>query len=187
MTGSAGAAGSTAGSGGAAGAGTSDGGAGASGRGGSAGGSAGARPDGSIGNGGANPVEAGPPDAGTEGTIRCGNTTCEVATQFCCIPATNNLPRCVANSTPNLCAANADTVRCDDPTDCPNANQVCCAQVQIGVGGALSMCRTQAGCNGQGQTEELCEPGDPNVCLGGGTNSCRADNQSIIAGYAFCH
>jgi hypothetical protein len=175
----AGAAGGTTGSGSG---GSSGGSAGTAGSGGKAG-AGGARPD--AGNGGTT-VDAGPPDTGRPDTIRCGNTACAPDTHFCCIPQAGQA-RCVLNTAPNNCPIDADTLRCDDRSDC-EATQVCCAQLGF-TGGSTATCRSAATCNNgpAGRTEILCNPETPNTCTGGGTNSCRVDNQTIIPGYPSCH
>lgn len=179
QSGTAGSGGANAGTGGVSGAGGSGGAAGSA-------GTAGAKSDGGLGGAAGGPVDAGPPDTGSQAVIRCGSTSCPVATHFCCIP-TNEIARCVALTATNLCPDTADRIRCDDRSDCPSANQVCCAEAGFAVMGASVMCRTQAACDSLNQTQELCEPGEAGQCQGGGTNACRIDNQSFIAGYAFCH
>jgi len=126
-------------------------------------------------------------DAGILHPIRCGNTECSAPNQFCCIPTGNAAPRCVSNLSSINCGIAADEVHCDDRTDCQVAGQVCCAQPGIGGNGATAMCRPSGTCNGMGQTELLCDPEANEPCPNGGSNACRTDNQTLIAGYPSCH
>jgi hypothetical protein len=122
--------------------------------------------------------------------IACGATFCTAMSEFCCIPTPGNgTPRCVTLSTINTCPDSAAKVRCDDHTDCPLGNQVCCAETGLIGSGATATCRLPANCTGPGRNLEiLCNPDDPASCgPGAGTNTCRTDNQTIIDGYPSCH
>src|SRR5205823_7134928 len=81
---------------------------------------------GTGGSGGVTGVDAGT-DSGHPLNLHCGNTLCSAPTEFCCIPE-GAAARCVAATSVGNCPDSAAKVRCDDPTDCPIAGQVCCAQ-----------------------------------------------------------
>jgi hypothetical protein len=131
-------------------------------------------------------------DAGRDGgpmhPIRCGNDFCSAPAQFCCIPEGNAAPRCVV--TGGQCPDTADRVSCDDRTDCPDAAQICCA-ADIPNGSSVASCRLPVNCTnqGQGNQQQLCDPLQPMTCLGGigMFNPCRADNNSVIPDYPYCH
>jgi hypothetical protein len=184
-----GAAGSTGGSaiggrGGAAGSGGRAGSAGSAGDGNGGRGTGGAR-DGGM--GGAR-VDAGPPDAGAMRTIHCGTTTCTAPGQFCCIDD-GAAPRCVATGA-GVCPNRAERVRCDDRSDCSVSQQICCASDPPGNGTngtPFAVCELPANCAGPGVMQRLCDPSVAATCVGSGGGACRADNQSVIAGYPYCH
>jgi len=120
------------------------------------------------------------PDAGSNPRIRCGNTSCNGDTHFCCL---DNTPSCVANGTDG-CRASTDQLHCDDATDC-GPNQHCCAlDGQNGNGGdavcrvdcvrAVTGRRVQILC----RDETQCPVFDPN---------CSENSQSVFPGYSYCH
>jgi hypothetical protein len=131
------------------------------------------------GNGGATP------DAGTLHPIHCGNTTCAAGQQFCCIPP-GETPRCVAVGS-TACPDSADRLVCDDRTDCPNFGEVCCA-ADASNGSSAATCTAPINCTpAMRKGEQLCDPTLPMQCLNMAMNACRADNNSTIPTYPYCH
>jgi hypothetical protein len=124
-------------------------------------------------------------DAGIPHPIKCGTGFCAAGQQFCCIPSGNEPPRCVSTGNAGACPDGSDRAYCDDRTDCAQ-NEVCCAGDVNGDG--MAMCSTVTQCNGIGRmTQQLCDPLLPMQCLSVMMNACRADGNSIIMGYAYCH
>jgi hypothetical protein len=122
-------------------------------------------------------------DASFTRRIRCGNLTCSAPDQYCCIPD-GSLPRCVS-TVGGTCAANGDKIHCDDRTDCPDPNQICCA-ADIANGSSVADCSTLAACNGP-KAQILCDPQDVASCTGSATNGrCSAMGSSTIGGYPHC-
>ena len=173
--------------GGAAGTGTAGGGNGGS-------GTAGSTVDGGGGSGtagsGGRTVDAGRPDAPALHPILCGTTTCEAPTQFCCIPNNNNAPSfCAVVGSIGQCPNNADSVFCDDRTDCPTLGEICCA-ADIANGSSNATCVAPGQCvNVQNKSQQLCDPRAPMTCLApaGLGSVCALDNNATIPGYAYCH
>jgi hypothetical protein len=77
-------------------------------------------------------------DGSTPGVIDCGNTTCNVATQDCCV--TFSGATCIAKGT----QCQGARASCDGPEDCPNAGQICCG-ISYGPNRGLSC--TNGSCN----------------------------------------
>jgi len=130
------------------------------------------------------PPHAGPADANPgndgPGRIRCGTTTCTAVQQFCCVRGTR------ATCEPAVggnCPTNGDRLYCDDRTDCL-ANQICCA-ADLPSTSSLADCRLAAVCNGP-KAQHLCDPQLPLSCAGM-NGVCRADQDSTIDGYPYCH
>jgi hypothetical protein len=105
--------------------------------------------DATRGDGGDAGGDAGGTDAGA--TFACGNLSCTVATQTCCVPAGGNV------QTMTTCAGAAGcpigtgaSLRCVATADCP-ANGVCCLSQAMG---AASACRVQC----MGGQRQLCDP-----------------------------
>jgi hypothetical protein len=145
------------------------------------GGSAGSDDAGGGGSGGGGTADAG---GGSERRIRCGKTTCSALDQFCCL-RDGHEPRCEPIVGGN-CAAGGDRVYCDDRGDCAFSSQICCA-ADLPSTNSLADCRLPGACNGA-KAQRLCDPSDPSSCAGFGmTGVCKADGQSTIDGYAYCH
>jgi hypothetical protein len=143
------------------------------------------RPDGGGGAGGT--LDAGADDARADAAntrrIRCGNLTCSAPDQYCCIPD-GSLPRCVS-TVGGTCAANGNKIHCDDRTDCPGPNEICCA-ADIANGSSVADCRPLATCNGP-KAQLLCDPQDGASCAGSPTNGrCTTMGSSTISGYPHC-
>jgi len=120
-------------------------------------------------------------DAGGKG-IRCGTTTCDPATQFCCLTSGN--VRCLA-STATGCTASTDRLHCDDTADC-TAGQVCCATEGSSGNGADAVCIVAtAGCGSPKQM--LCDPTVTAPCLNLANLVCSANGSGILQEYAYCH
>jgi hypothetical protein len=119
-----------------------------------------------------------PADAGIASpvnTVACGNATCVVGQQACCVTAGSST--CIPFS--GLCPAGAAR-RCDGPEDCDNG-RICCARpdpmggyrsvcnraMECAQLGGAAMCRTAADCPGPNRA---CAP----VMLAGSVlNVCR--------------
>jgi len=131
--------------------------------------------------------DAGPADAreeaGAPRHIGCGTTTCAAPDQFCCLQD-GRMPRCEP-TVGGVCVVNADRVYCDDRNDCSLQNQICCA-MDLPSTSSLADCRMANACNGP-KAQHLCDPQNPMSCIGSGNGACRADGQSTIPGYAYCH
>jgi hypothetical protein len=96
------------------------------------------------------------PDTGaTPGVVPCGNTTCEAATQQCCVNPQAGTATCIGAN--DQCQGLA--MSCDGPEDCSGGTPVCCATV--GGQNRDVSCTAAADCSGR----ELCRvDGD---CRGG--------------------
>ena len=127
-------------------------------------------------------------------SVRCGNTTCDPATNVCCrIPGgTTDVFACLSAI---ACGAvvGALAIPCDDAVDCagssptngtPGAgNEVCCATLNAQTGRAESIaCMPAQSCTSTLQTN-LCGPNAPDACPNGGT--CKI-SQTTIPGYDIC-
>jgi hypothetical protein len=143
------------------------------------GGSAGGDDAGGGGSSGGGSADAG---GGAERSIRCGKTTCQALDQFCCL-RDGHEPRCEPLVGGN-CAAGGDRVYCDDRGDCAFSSQICCA-ADLASTNSLADCRLPGACNGP-KAQRLCDPRDPSSCAGM-NGVCKADGQSTIDGYAYCH
>jgi hypothetical protein len=170
---------------GTAGSGTAAGGSAGMGQGGA--GMAGSAMAGMGGSAGAMAVDAGTdvepvPDAGPRPKIRCGATSCDSETEFCCL---DDSPNCVARNNSDSCNANRDRLRCDDASDCP-PNLHCCA-MDGGMGNpAESLCKLDCVRTTLGRsTQILCDPKESQCPDFDPT--CSANQNSVFAGYPYCH
>jgi hypothetical protein len=129
------------------------------------------------------PDAAADADAGVA-VVVCGNESCTVGAEQCCVA---NNQTCVAlNAGGGVCPNNAPRLRCDDGNDCPG-QQVCCAS-PMGVAGAntfVARC-TQLGNCPAGNSQILCDPGDPNACPRAGT-MCSVAPLAIFPNRPFCN
>jgi hypothetical protein len=101
---------------------------------------------------GGSDVDAGPDDAGSSaGTIECMGSTCEAATEECCI--TGGAGGAMAMCIPAGDTCTGGTATCDGPEDC-GGGEVCCA-TREGLGGVSAACTTDA-CGGGFTSFELC-------------------------------
>jgi hypothetical protein len=120
-------------------------------------------------------------DAG-RGGIRCGSTTCDPATTFCCLTSGNI--RCLALNAMG-CSASTDRLHCDDAADCPTG-QICCASQGMNGNGADALCSlTTLGCGAPRQI--LCDPTVTAPCLNLAGLVCSANGSGLIDEYAYCH
>jgi hypothetical protein len=90
--------------------------------------------------------------------IECDQRTCDSATQHCCVDSTG--PHCIDA----LAACSGLTIRCDDPSDCPQGKS-CCLEVRSGQVVAVE-CEDATSCLSKGH-DLLCSPSDPGACNGG--------------------
>ncbi len=103
------------------------------------------------------------------GKVTCGNTSCDLTKQFCCIDdagtkqTCDNYPPDTGPPPPNGC--NGTKVDCDEAADCPSG-QVCCGFVGAG-GGFATSCR-QGGC---GTGIQMCR--STNECASCVVQTCR--------------
>jgi hypothetical protein len=107
---------------------------------------------------GADARDAGPTDPGQ---VRCGATSCTVASQSCCVQFDGGTS-CSAGAS---CGGAIGNFRCDEAADCTTPGQVCCGT--IGIAGATAECVAAAGCQG-GTQRVLCK--GPGECPG--TQQC---------------
>jgi hypothetical protein len=95
----------------------------------------------------------------TPGRISCNTTTCDLATEVCCLNDRRGLGSCIPKGEENQCREGDVRARCDENADCAG-KQVCCPYW---------------GCSGGCPPEQICQdaPCDygPEVCRPGGT--CR--------------
>jgi hypothetical protein len=147
---------------------------------------------GGTGGTGGTTVDSGAPDARRDaaadtrdagkGGIRCGATTCDPASQFCCLSSSNT--RCLAASSTS-CSSSTDRLHCDDTADCP-VGQVCCASEGSSSNGAAAVCiLTTLGCGSPKQM--LCDPAVVAPCLGITNLVCSPNGSGIFQEYAYCH
>ena len=121
-------------------------------------------------------------DAGGKGGIRCGTTTCDSATQFCCLASGNT--RCLAAAS-TACTASTDRLHCDDTADCATG-QVCCASEGSSGNGADAVCiLATLGCGSP--KNMLCDPATTAPCLNIMNLVCSANGSGILQDYAYCH
>jgi hypothetical protein len=183
-----GAGGATTGGGGAAGKGGSGTGQGGNATGGASGsgGSAGMATAG-MGGGGTPVVDAGVDapmtvDAGPKLRIRCGTTSCDPTTHFCCLDE----PRVCLPIGSDACPRNRDRLHCDDESDC-DANQHCCVVDNNNGNPNDAVCRDNCPSLVGGRPAQiLCDPTVEGQC----PNSdpfCSLIPGAILATYAFCH
>ncbi|HMI89463.1 MAG TPA: hypothetical protein VK550_35555 [Polyangiaceae bacterium] len=147
---------------------------------------------GGTGGSGGTVVDSGAPDArrdantdardAARGGIRCGATTCDPATSFCCL-ASGNI-RCLTTGS-TQCPSSTDRLHCDDTADCPTG-QICCAAEGASGNGADAVCAlTTLGCGAPKQM--LCDPAVTAPCLNFANLVCSANGSAIIGEYAYCH
>jgi hypothetical protein len=108
-----------------------------------------ATPDGSATGG---PLPSAP------GQVECGDSSCDLATSFCCVLDPADL-KCVANE--GACDGNRG--RCDESADCTNG-QMCCSTFSAGKFATVcdtscmltQSCRTDAECGGKKCVKQRC-------------------------------
>jgi hypothetical protein len=118
-----------------------------------------------------------PPSSSNPGKLTCGATECDLATAdtYCCLRAVGDAGCETAN---NACNGGAK-LNCDEPADCPNANEnVCCMRAGGAGGGAVAssqcadacnngfvLCKTAADCGDAGAcNEKTCFGAKVSVC-----------------------
>jgi hypothetical protein len=93
-------------------------------------------------------------DAAPAPRIACGNTTCDSATQVCCVAAAGGAQTCIAKGT----ACSGGQLTCSSPSSC-SAGEKCCLSTLAGLvsgstckvecaAGEQTMCATRADCGG---------------------------------------
>ncbi|HEY3352429.1 MAG TPA: hypothetical protein VGQ83_04205 [Polyangia bacterium] len=97
----------------------------------------------------------------TPGVIPCGSTTCDVATQECCIGPGGGT--CIARGA----QCQGLPASCDGPEDCAGGTPVCCAQLMGGGRGV--QCTAANDCNGQRLCRVDGDCGANARCCAGGT------------------
>jgi hypothetical protein len=113
---------------------------------------------------------------GSAGSVECGNSSCSIATHFCCV--NQSTANCV--TTGSNCPQATD-VFCDGPEDCPMADQVCCGQLGGGNFYSSIQCRNQNECTlGQGRVV-VCGS-SPGSC----PNNTTCQPSSILPAYDVC-
>jgi len=124
-------------------------------------------------------------DGGTQanpdpGKVTCGNTTCNVPEQFCCIHPDASIQTCDDAGPgvgPGTCG-NGSQIYCDESADCPDAGvndpQVCCVQLTVRPprGGMTynNNCRAALSCGGRTnrvacKNDEECASTDAGRCV----------------------
>jgi hypothetical protein len=176
----------------------------------SAGDDGGAAPDASVGDdapiGPPQPVDAGgsPPDTGTgvpvdagaaqdSGTvatdsgppavISCGNTTCPLPAEFCCVTFDQSGQQEACASDPGSCTGQGGSaVECTSSSQCP-AGQICCGTKPNS--NSYSDVSCQAAPCGSGSVEQIqfCDPQGPNDCP---PDAPQCQQSTILNGFFIC-
>jgi hypothetical protein len=137
-------------------------------------------------SGGVNPADAGP--GGNTSSLACGNATCAIPGQVCCLTPTAGgvaygceigtmcaIPDAGAGNNGGNNAADGGngngngnggapdvsvvTLACTDTANCP-AGSVCCA-TRSDATGTVSACQTGTTCSAKGNAAQLCDPTAP--------------------------
>jgi hypothetical protein len=143
-------------------------------------------------NGGVNPADAGP--GGNTGSLSCGNATCAIPAEVCCLTPTSGgvaygcetgkcaIPDAGLTQGDDGGAKQADinvvTLGCSAQANCA-AGSVCCA-TRSDATGTVSSCQVGTSCgNGNGGRDgiQLCDPAAPAASNGCPTGQqCISDN-----------
>ncbi len=139
-------------------------------------------------NGGVNPADAGP--GGTTTSLSCGNTSCAIPAEVCCVtPTSAGLAYGCETGTCAIPDAgrgtgnggngnqggdvNLVTLSCSDQANCPTGT-VCCA-TQSDSKGTVAACQMGTVCSKDGI--QLCDPAAPAASNGCATGQqCTSDN-----------
>jgi hypothetical protein len=120
-------------------------------------------------------------DAGPKPKIRCGLTSCDPTTHFCCLED----PRTCLPLGSDGCNRQRDRLHCDDETDC-DPGQHCCVIDNNNGNPNDAVCRDTCPNNIGGRPAQiLCDP-QQDQC----TNNdpiCSAALGAILATYSYCH
>jgi hypothetical protein len=141
-----------------------------------------------MGGGGSTVIDAGVDapttvDAGPKPRIRCGTSSCDPTTHFCCL---DDVRVCVLLNTDG-CPRNRDRLHCDDESDC-DTGQHCCVVDNNGGGPNDAVCRDTCPALVLGRPAQiLCGgPANDSQCTNLAPN-CSSTLTDILPGYAHCH
>ena len=104
---------------------------------------------------GAQPPAQVPLATSTPGRLQCNTTTCDLATEACCLNESQGLGYCIPKGEQNQCREADTRAQCDENEDCPG-KQVCCPYWGCSGGCPPEQVCQDAPCE---YGSEICQPG----------------------------
>jgi hypothetical protein len=109
----------------------------------------------------------------TPHTVACGDTTCDLATDVCCVSPDGG----AVCTTGTICGNGLSTFGCDDPSDCPS-DKVCCGEVVSPF--FDTSCLAPKAC-GSNNTPIICKSSSDCTVDGGGTTCLPGETYGPIS------
>jgi hypothetical protein len=151
----------------------------------------GSSPDAAAGESGpwtdAGPVDdasAGSDDSSSSGTISCGNATCTLPAEFCCVTTSQGTQSQTCATDPASCKGQGDSpVQCTSSTQCPQG-QVCCGSNANNFYSDVS-CQPApcGGTTGGVEHVQFCDPQSPGDCP---PDAPRCQQSMVLGGFFVC-